>query len=391
MRASFPPREVAHGPERVEMSKKTTRSLRIAALVYFRPNKRGSLEDRLIAIARAAKERGHHFTLFSFGPVHPCMREELALAGAGWRPLAWIEKHPVQAAYHLAMDFDVVELSLVPPRGRVALAAYAAWPARILFIDHFSGPVPAAEKRRGRVSRLLDFFTMTRVRQVAGVSEYVRQRCQQRFRLKKAKTLVIYNGIDTNRFAPPSTRRNGPTVRMVAAGSLIPEKGFHVLIRALSQVPQKNWHLRVVGEGPERRKLEELVEEFGLVEKVEFLGLRDDLEAINRDADILAHPCLWQEAFGLTIVEGMSCGCCVLASRAGGIPELIEHNHEGILIEPGDVEAWADAISRVLEDHALRGKLGEAARARAVRDFDLQKSVQRSLAFYEEALHRDGG
>ena len=386
MRVSFPPRDVARGQELVEMSNKTTRPFRIAALVHFRPNKLGSLEDRLIAIARAAKERGHRFTLFSFEPVHPLMREELALARADWRPLAWVETHPVQAAYRLAMDFDVVELSLAPPRGRIALATYAAWPARILFIDHFSGPVLGTEKRQGRVSRLLDFFTMMRVRQVAGVSEYARRRCQQRFRLKRAKTLVIYNGIETNRFAPPPMRRNGRTVRMVAAGSLIPEKGFHVLIRALSQVPQKNWHLRVVGEGPERRKLEELVEELGLVEKVEFLGLRDDLEAINREADILAHPCLWQEAFGLTIVEGMSCGCCVLASRAGGIPELIEHNHEGILIEPGDVVAWADAISRVLEDDELRGKLGEAARARAVRDFDLQKSVQRSLDFYEGSL-----
>ena len=364
-----------------------SKGLRIATLAHFCPKKLGSLENRMMEFARLAKQRAHRWTLFSFKPVHPSVAEELARAGARWEDLKELEDHPFRAATKLAKNYDVVLLTLIPPRGRVALAAYGAWPCTVLFKDNYSDPADGSDTSPSFASRILDRLTMLRVRQLAGVSEYVRQRDQHRFKLKTERTCVIYNGVDTNRFFPTDHRRPpGRVVNIASVGSLIPEKGFHILLESLSIVAAKNWRLRIVGEGPEASRLKRLAVELGVSEKVEFFGLRDDVEEINRQSEIFVHPCIWQEAFGYTVVEGMASGCCVLASKTGGIPELIEDQRDGLLIEPGNIQLWADALDNVITNPELRRKLGQTGRERALRDFNLQRSVNRELDFFEGLL-----
>ena len=98
------------------------------------------------------------------------------------------------------------------------------------------------------------------------------------------------------------------------------------------------------------------------------------------------HPAIWEEAFGLTVVEGMSSGCCVLASRVGGIPELLEHGSEGFLVEPGNVESLVEHLDHVARDPAIRVGFGAAARNRVLLDFDVAKSVGAELDMFEAAM-----
>ena len=110
-----------------------------------------------------------------------------------------------------------------------------------------------------------------------------------------------------------------------------------------------------------------------------FLGLRTDLNSVLRDADIFVHPAVWQEAFGLVIAEAMATGCPVVASQIGAVPELVVDGVTGLLVPPGDSDAIAGALERLAMDPELRNRLGEAARKRAERMFDLESCVRHHL------------
>lgn len=358
--------------------------IRIAYFSNFSPRKLGSGEDRIVQFARMARARGHSFTLFGRTPVHPDVSEALAGAGAAWRPLDELEGRPFRAGRRLAREFDVLELNMIAPRSSAALAAYLAIPAVVLFVERVSGPPVGEEGRRTPLHWLADHATMMRVRQVAGITEYVRHRAQRRFGLPRDRTCTIYNGVDTSRFRP-ATRVAAPSgpLRILAVASLIREKGIDVLLRAAARMRHRNRVVRVVGVGPERTRLDALVDSLGIASDVAFLGLRDDVPELMRDADVFVHPAIWQEALGNVVLEAMASGLYTIASRVGGIPELMTHEVEGVLVDAGDVEGLAAALDQAAVDPEARGRFGAAARSRVERDFTLERSLIRHLDWCE--------
>lgn len=360
--------------------------LRLAYLSNFSPKKLGTGESRLVRFAREAAARGHSFTLFGRTPVHGDVEAALEHAGAAWRPLDALERSPILASRALAREFDVLQLNMISPRSPAALASYLAVPAAVLFVDRVSGPPDEGAQARALHRRLADRVTMARVHQLAGITEYVRERALRRFGLHPRRTCTIWNGVDAERFrpAPDGPRADGP-LRILTVASLIPEKGVDVLLRAVARMAHDASTLRIAGEGPERARLERLAADLGLADRVTFLGLRDDVPDLMRDSDVFAHPAVWQEALGNTVLEAMASGLCTLASRVGGIPELMADGVEGRLLPPGDVEAWAAALDAAARDADGRWTLGAAARARVVRDFTLERSIARHLDWCERA------
>lgn len=363
--------------------------IRLAKVTNFAPKKLGSGEKGLMAFARAAHEQEVAWTLFCHSPMHPVVAEALARYEVPIGDLGALERSPLTAWRTFRRDFDVVQLNLIAPRAPVAIAAYLAWPTSVVFVDRLSGEATESESARRAVGKLLDRVTMLRVEKYVGVSEYVRSRGQERFGLPDERTAVQYNGIAEERFAtvpvpqPGGTR--GSPVMILAVGALIPEKGFDVLLRALAKASESSWRLRIAGEGPERSRLEELAAELGIEERIDFLGLRDDVDALAKEADVFVHPAIWQEAFGYTVIEGMAARCCVLASQVGGIPELMVDEEEGLLLPPGDEDAWAQAIRRCVGDAALRGRLASAGRSRVLRDFTIERRMSTELALIKGA------
>ena len=118
-----------------------------------------------------------------------------------------------------------------------------------------------------------------------------------------------------------------------------------------------------------------LAEKLGIKQKVSFLGFQSNVSAICRYADILVYPS-YREAFSLSSVEAMAWAKPVIASRTGGIPEVVEDGVTGILCEPGDVDQFARALSRLVEDSDLRSEMGKSGRERAKKIFSIARLAE---------------
>src|SRR5688572_24019467 len=151
----------AGAPDEASPAAARGRRLRLAFAVSLAPRKLGSFEAWVVAIAQEATRRGHHIDVFGALPLHPIVAEQLRAAGAGWQNIDLLDENPIVASRRLRA-YDVAHLNLVPPRGTVARAAYAAWPTRVLFVDHVSAAAGEFD-RTDPLRRLLDRMTPFRM------------------------------------------------------------------------------------------------------------------------------------------------------------------------------------------------------------------------------------
>lgn len=203
---------------------------------------------------------------------------------------------------------------------------------------------------------------------------------------------VVFYGVDTDQFTPaepdPQVRARlgvaAQTVLFAFAGRLVGWKGLAVALKALAEPTLRDADLKLllIGDGPERTRLERLARDLGVCDRVVFHdpvphGL---LPAYYAAADVGVFPSIGDEAFGITIAEAMSCGKPVIASYVGGIPEVVGNEGScGMLVPPGDPIALSAAMRQLVEDAALRARLGMAARARIERLYTWERSAVRLL------------
>ena len=362
--------------------------MRIAVLIDLSPRKLGSLEDWLVAFARVANRAGHSVDIYGREPIHGSILDQLRAHGAGWDTIDSLAHRRGRAVLKLAR-YDVVYATLFGLRDLPLLLAYAAWPARVLFFDQNSdagGPTGSPSA----VRRLID-RSLLRTSDLAGVSNYVRARLATRLgRGERLRT--IYHGVNLARYVAPANRRNSAgDVHIMTAAWLIPEKGVDHLIRAMRSPALVGARLSIAGDGPELESLKRLSHELGVAERTRFLGLRTDLNSLLQDADIFVHPAVWQEAFGLAIAEAMATACPVVASNIGAVPELVVDGVTGLLVPPGDPLAIAAALERLTMDPELRNRLGQSARSRAEKMFDLERCVEQHLEWCLSAQRASSG
>jgi glycosyltransferase involved in cell wall biosynthesis len=142
----------------------------------------------------------------------------------------------------------------------------------------------------------------------------------------------------------------------------------------------------VAGEGEEQDRLKSLAKELNVQEKVRFLGIRNDVERILSITDVFVCPSIWHEAFGLVIAEAMASATPVVASRIGGIPEIVSDNVTGILVEPSDYKELAKAIGYLYNNRLKLKEMGEKAKQRATEHFNLERTVEQYIKVYEDYL-----
>lgn len=179
----------------------------------------------------------------------------------------------------------------------------------------------------------------------------------------------------------PATPRQAGAPVVGAVSRLSREKNVALLLRAFARVVEDvpDATLRIFGDGPEREELESLAASLGIAEKTSFLGYVPDAAARCGEFDVLAVPSI-RESFGLAALEAMGCGVPVVASKVGGLPELVLDGETGLLVPPEDDAAFAAALLRVLRDRALAARLGAAGRARAVSAFNETKTQDAWIA-----------
>jgi N-acetyl-alpha-D-glucosaminyl L-malate synthase BshA len=226
---------------------------------------------------------------------------------------------------------------------------------------------------------------------VTAVSHYLRQRTIEEFDIRR-EIRVIYNFIELDR---PDRNRDACSRHVFApegekilmhASNFRPVKRvgdvIRIYARVREQVPAK---LLLIGDGPERPLIQQLVKEMGLVSDVHFLGEQDQLEPLFFCTDLFLLPSE-QESFGLTALEAMNCGVPVVASHIGGLPEVIVHGETGYLLPVGDVEGMAAKAVEILSDPTRLSLFRAQARRRAEQHFDAENIIPQYEAFYEELL-----
>lgn len=211
---------------------------------------------------------------------------------------------------------------------------------------------------------------------------------------------LIPNGIPVEQYASPKVpradwrRKEGlcdQGVIFVSIGRLAAQKNPSLLVKAFAEGPaaiDSDAQLLFVGEGPLRTELEEQVHAIGLTHRVRFLGLRTDIPDVLAAADVFVSSSDY-EGNPLAIMEAMAAGKPIIATAVGGVPELVEHGKNGLLVSSGNVEAMAEAMVGLLRNGSMRVRMGRHGAAKATRLFNVANMVAAYECLYQQLWNKE--
>ncbi|WP_152207594.1 glycosyltransferase family 4 protein [Marinobacter changyiensis] len=280
----------------------------------------------------------------------------------------------------------IVHAHLTWPFFYVALASLGLKNVIFIYTEHNT----TNRRRRVPFLKYLERFFYSRYSRIICISEGVFSSLASWVgNILQKRLTIVPNGSRIFSFrSRPALKGRLP--RLVSVGSLTYKKNFITLIRALSYVTDEFERYIIVGEGPERLRLEKLVREFDLEGKVSLVGWSDSIETYLQDADIQLIPSLW-EGFGLVAVEGMSTGLPIVASNLDGLREVLDPSSISVELVDNfeDPEAWNAAIRRLIVRAEEKGLavLASSARNQAEK-FNMDTMASGYLNVYQELLYQ---
>lgn len=229
---------------------------------------------------------------------------------------------------------------------------------------------------------------------VIAISHAVSVHMKERFGVPHHRLRLIHRGVSLDEFTAKAElpgRKETLTVGIV--GRITPIKGHSVLIKAMARVFRLIPHARliVIGEAPRNRYQEELLmlaRRLGIEDRIEFLGNRYDVPDLVKKMDVLVAPAVGEEAFGRVIIEAGACGVPVIASRIGGIVDIVEDGIDGLLVPAGDVVALAEAVADVLRNPDKARRMAQSLRKKVETQFADKRMFAETLAVYREATEK---
>ena len=209
------------------------------------------------------------------------------------------------------------------------------------------------------------------------------------------KITCVHSAVDAGHYQNPASREDflnefaipRDTFCIGVVAQLIQRKGHRYLLQVLPELIEKNPQLQVLifGKGPLSDSLKEQVDKSKLQQHVTFTGFRNDLEKWLGCLDLIVHPADI-EGLGVSLLQAAAAGVPIVASRAGGMPEIVHHEENGLLIEPGDTTALSHAIQRIIDDEELRKSMQLAGPKLVNNHFSLSNMVQGNLQIYRQVL-----
>ena len=356
----------------------------------------GGVSSYVLSLSRALVRRGHALTIASGGGSL-----EPQAAAAGIRH--WL------APMHTSAEFS----PQVFRAARQVLERLRAEPVDVLHAHTRVGQVVAdrLSRRTGipYVTTWHGFFHPNLGRRLwpcAGartiaISEPVRRHLIEAFHVPTGRIRLVWNGVEPSEFAqrPPAEilarfrvqhrlPEGGPVIGSVGRLASGRVKGFDLLLAAARLLLRRHADLRllVVGDGPRRPFLEKKVDALGLRECARFTGSLADVRVPLALLDVFVFPVRWPEGFGLALIEAMAAGKPVVATRAGAVPDIVEHGRQALLVEPEDPQALAEAVATLLHDPAAAARLGAAAQQRVRERFSLERVTDEVEAVYREVV-----
>jgi glycosyltransferase involved in cell wall biosynthesis len=351
----------------------------------------GGAEIFNVALARQMRRLGRDVTIIFIGNPQPLVTRltdsnDISYRTLGFRRGRNLLFHPRRYA---------AEIMKAGPDG--VLLVSCGLMGSILRAGGYRGPIVAVEHgdvleaqfyaQRQRLLRWIGRLSGVWADDIeVAVSDYVLERLRQEPHTRAIGR--IYNGVDPDQYASdgPSVDRTSDGDCVVAfAGRLIHGKGADHLIEAVAALSStRRVRLLIAGDGPERPRLESLASSLGISSVVNFLGLEHDIPAFWQMCDIAAIPSTeFIESCPMTTLEAMASGKPVVATRNGGLPELVIHGETGIVVPPHDRVALTNALALYASNRELRATHGESGRARIVEHFHINKCALEYLSLFD--------
>jgi spore coat protein SA len=246
---------------------------------------------------------------------------------------------------------------------------------------------------------------------ILGSSDYITQKVKQRFPQLADRCYTVFNGVDADDFNADAEQPTSNEPRLLFVGRISPEKGVHVLIEAFRQVAKHHPEVKLdlvgtvqelpvdfligLSDEPQVAQLAALYQEnysnylqrlipVQLKDRVRFWGgvSHEKTREFYRKANILVNPS-FSEAFGMSLIEGMANQKPVIATRVGGMPEIVRNGKTGLLVNTGDVSALADAMNQLLANSEQQRTMGRAGRERVLKLFTWEKVTKRLSSYYQ--------
>ena len=263
-----------------------------------------------------------------------------------------------------------------------------------VIISHQHG----VERNRSKIRSFLDKATSRYADIVISTCDIVKETLVRREKIPPDKIRIIYNGVE---FLDVNIESSGirrslrigldvPVVGIVA--NLRPTKGHDNFLKAARIILDnvENAKFLIVGGGPSEKELKVLALELEMLPQTIFTGFRDDVPNLLAAMDVFVLPSLW-EGVPMAILEAMAMAKPVVATRVGGIPEIVIDGVTGLLVSPRDPEALAEAIIALLQDRERAKAMGQAGRERVERYFRVERMVHQTEALYEELVREKMG
>ncbi|MBI4115565.1 MAG: glycosyltransferase [Candidatus Omnitrophica bacterium] len=345
----------------------------------------GGVERGTVDLARALKARGEGAVVISSGGA---LVQELEKEGIAHYTLPVDRK----SIFSLALIPKIVEIiekeriDIVHARSRV--------PAWIAWFACRRTKVPFVTTCHGYYSQHLLSRVMGWGKRVIVPSRVMARHMIDHFHVSPDRISLIPRGVDLSEFSFHPEKYSGPApkvFRVLNLGRFSPIKGQLEFLRAIHRVRQLGlavevWLAGSEGDGKSKytKEIQKIVHQLGLQKAVKFLGVRRDVADLLKDADLLVLSSLVPESFGRVLIEAGAVGTACVASRLGGILDIIEDGKEGVLVPPGDEEAMSNAIFRLLTDRDETRQMAHRLQEKVKREFSLEQMTEKTLEVYRE-------
>ncbi|MBI4435922.1 MAG: glycosyltransferase [Candidatus Omnitrophica bacterium] len=351
--------------------------------------KLGGTERGTVELARGLVARGHRSVVISGGGE---LVRYLDTYGTKHYTLPVGAKNPwtiFQMVRRVCRIIEEEHIDVVHARSRV--------PGLIAFLACRKTSRPLVTTCHGYYRKNFFGYCMGWGKRVIVSSQAIGRHMLEDFEVSPERIRLIPRGVDLDVFTYRSPRRNPQgefTIGMI--GRITPLKGHLDFIRAISRVVRAFPKIKVliVGDAPPgktkyRQELELLVKRLGLHQTVQWAGTSYDIPKILSEMDLLVLASKTPEAFGRVMIEAGACGVPVVATRVGGVVDVVTDGKEGLLVPPEDPLALAEAILRILKDPSLASAFAKRLREKVEKEYSLGGMIDKTLMVYEEALKKD--
>lgn len=356
--------------------------MKILSLCNMKPDKFGGFERYLIGFSEFLAKKGHeHHVWFCCEPIFP-VKDALLKSGATYRVIN-DQGLGLKNSITYALDinkahYDVLHIHFYPYHTFLSfLLSFTK--IKQFFTYHISGAPAKTHGLKRALKKIRTNLIGVGVNKVFCVSEYNRNKFINDFQVGYSKTQLIYNGVELEDNRPKIDTHADHLPVIITVGYLIEEKGVQYLIQAMALLRQIECKVMIVGDGPYKTTLEKYTVEYGVKDKISFLGVRNDVPDLLQQADIAVIPSIWQEACAYTVIESTAAGLPIVATRVGGNPELVRDGYNGFVVEAHNANELADKLKLLLDDRLLREKMAQNSGKLAEIAFDIQRVFQEQL------------